>query len=92
MLPRTLDSLARLSTAGACSAPSFCRIPNNWDLINTQETFYVKKEQKINIRVYGCGYAIHGSQQNNLHSHNRFTLQYIGQPAASCKGPFCKGI
>jgi len=67
-------------------------LPGTWDHVELEETFVVKKGQKISLRTDGCNYAIHGSGQNQYDVHNRIAIKFVGEIDSKCTGPFCKGI
>jgi len=65
--------------------------PSTWDHIELEETWVVKKGQKVSLYTQ-CNYAIHGSSQNQHEVYNRLTLKYVGEVGDKCNGPFCKGL
>jgi hypothetical protein len=68
-------------------------IPGTWQHVELEETFVVKKGQKIGLHVNSCGHAaLHGSNQNNPQVYNRITIKFEGDVGDKCTGPFCKGL
>lgn len=67
----------------------------NWNDMNVDNTFYIKKDQLFWIQIRSCGHAWHAASQNNPNVYNRVQVEYIGGLATSgndkCTGPFCLG-
>jgi len=66
-------------------------VPGTWEQVTLEETYVVRKGQKIGLYCHGCSHCFHGSSQNDVAVYDRLSIKYVGQVGDKCSGPFCKG-